>query len=260
MNRDRFQDKVVIVTGGSRGIGAAACTSFAKEGAKLVIADILAEQGKKLSDELNSQGYKTIFIKTDVSQEQEIIDLIDNTVEKYGRLDVMCANAAIIVPGLPNEWDNDALERYLDVNIKGVLWSDKHAIAQMMKQDRVNGSRGSIVNTGSMGSLVATRPNSQLYFTTKGAVRMATLSYAVGCAADGIRVNCLCPGGIRTEMVEAAIQLRGEEWLRNMEASHPLGRMGTMQEAANCMLFLASDEASFVTGICLSVDGGYTAE
>ncbi len=258
MNRMRFRDKVVIVTGGAMGIGAAACESFAKEGAKLVIADI-NEAGQGLSDRLSSAGLDTMFIKTDVTREYQVIDLINKTVEKHGRLDIMCANAGIMLPQLPNEWTESDADQTLAVNVKGVLFCDKYAVEQMLKQEKINDVRGVIVNTGSTASFVA-RPNNQLYIASKGAVKTLTQSYALGYATEGIRINCFCPGGIITPLMEEVIKARGEEVRAYLATLHPIGRTGTPQEAANAMLFLASEESSFITGACLSVDGGLTTE
>ncbi len=249
----RFVDKVVIVTGGAHGIGEADVVSFVQEGARVVIADIDEVAGEGLSDRLNSEGFDTLFVRADVTDEDQIIDLINKTVDKYGKLDVMVANAGISGPyGLPAEQSEKDLDQIYNINIKGVYLSNKHAINQMLKQ----GTPGSIVNMGSIESFIA-RPNTAPYNATKGAVKLLTQSIALAYAPNGIRCNSVCPGVILTPLVERLTQ--SAEHRQRMIDLHPLGRLGTPQEVAKAVLFLASDDSSFITGSCLTVDGGYCA-
>ncbi len=249
---NRFQDKVVIVTGGAMGIGEATCESFAKEGAKVVIADI-NEMGKEVSDKLNSLGYDTMFVKTNVASEDEVKNLVNSTVSKYGKLDVMCANAGISPYKATIDHDKDDLEHIFSINTYGAYYCDKYAVMQMQKQ----GTPGAIVNTASMFSLVG-RANSAGYAASKGAVKIITKSFALAHAAEGIRCNAVCPGVIETPLMK--IVLQSPEHKQMAIDLHPIGRLGQAQEVANAILFLASDEASFITGTTIFVDGGYTAQ
>ncbi len=251
--RNRFIDKVVIVTGGAHGIGEADVVSFVQEGAKVVIADIDEVAGKGLSDRLNTEGFDTLFVKADVTVEDQVSDLIEKTVEKYGKLDVMVANAGIggtYAP--PVDQTVEDLDLIYNINIKGVFLCNKHAAKQMLKQ----GTPGSIVNMGSIESILA-RPNTTPYNATKGAVKLMTQSFARAYAANGIRCNAVGPGVILTPMVEKLTQSPAHRQM--MIDLHPLGRLGTPQDVANAVLFLASHESAFITGTCLMVDGGHCA-
>ncbi len=247
----RFKDKVVIVTGGAMGIGKAICESFAREGAKVVIGDI-NEVGQAVSDELNSQGLDTFFVSVDVAKEVQVKSLIEATVNKYGKLDIMCANAGVTKFGLPLDHEEKDIDYLLDVNVKGVFFSDKYAVEQMLKQ----GHGGIIINSGSIGSFTG-RALTPFYTATKGAVKLLTQSFAKAYSSDGIRVNAVCPGGIETEMISKLIQ--NDEHRARVVADHPIGRLGTPQEAANIFMFLASEESSYMIGHTLIVDGGFLA-
>ncbi len=248
----RFQDKVVIVTGGARGIGEAACISFAKEGAKVAVADIL-DQGKEVADQLNAQGYDAIFVKTDVAKEEDVINLVNKTVEKYGKLDVMCANAGVSPYKPAVEHTKEDMDYAYGINLYGAFYCDKYAVIQMLKQ----GTKGAIVNTASVFSHVG-RANSAAYASSKGGVKVLTQSFALAHSAQGIRCNAVCPGVIMTPMMEGILQ--NEEHYNIMVSMHPIGRLGKPQDIANAILFLASEEADFITGAYLCVDGGYTAQ
>ncbi len=250
----RFQDKVVIVTGGARGIGETTCGAFAKEGAKLVIADI-NEMGQEVSNRLNGSGCDSIFIKTDVTKEDEVISLIAKTVEKYGKLDVLVADAGVIEYTLdPLEQSEAVYDRTMDVNSKGVFLTNMNAIRQFIKQE----SKGAIVNVSSVEA-VASRPNYAAYCGSKGAVKQMTQSFAIAFSARGVRVNSVCPGVIITPLFEQSAKIAGQAAIDGAIALHPIGRLGQPEEVASAILFLASEEASFITGVSLPVDGGYLA-
>ncbi|PAQ15446.1 short-chain dehydrogenase [Bacillaceae bacterium SAOS 7] len=245
----RFENKVAIVTGGASGIGEATVKAFVKEGAKVVIADY-ADAGQLVSDRLNDEGFDTFFIKVDVSNEEQVKTLIEKTVDKYGKLDIMFANAGIADEADIHGIDLDKWKRTIDINLTGVYLSDKYAIEQMRKQ----GHGGVIVNTGSIHS-IAGKEGVTAYAASKGGVKLLTQTLGATYAKEGIRVNAIGPGYIDTPLIAMAQgELRDE-----LVSLHPMGRLGKPEEIAKAVLFLASDDASFVSGTLLVVDGGYTA-
>ncbi|MFZ3580422.1 SDR family NAD(P)-dependent oxidoreductase [Virgibacillus sp. DJP39] len=245
----RYDGKTVIVTGGASGIGEATSIEFAKEGANVVISD-LTDTGQELSDQLNKDGYDTTFIKADVTSEDEIISLIDATVEKYGSLDVLFANAGIGGMTLVHETDYESWKKIIDVNLNGVFLCNKYAINQMLKQD--NG--GAIVNNDSIHGVVG-KERVGAYSAAKGGVKLLTQTESAEYSRKGIRVNNVNPGYIDTPLL-AELPQDAKDALADL---HPIGRLGKPQEVAKAVLFLASDDASFITGASLLVDGGYTA-
>lgn len=246
----RFQNKVAIVTGGASGIGEATVRQFVAEGAKVVIADF-SDRGASVSEELNKQGYDTFFVKTNVADEASIKAMVEATVAQYGQLDILFANAGIGAEGATHELSVQDWQRMIDINLTGVFLSDKYAIDQMLKQ----GTGGAIVNCGSIHSHVA-RGTIPAYSAAKGGVKLLTQSTAIAYAQKGIRVNAICPGYIDTPLLAGSSE-EARQYLVNL---HPMGRLGKPEEIAKSVLFLASDDASFVTGTTLTVDGGYTAQ
>jgi len=245
----RLQDKVAIVTGGANGLGEATTREFVKEGAKVVIADI-ADEGQQFSDELNEQGHETMFVKADISKEEDIKNLVSKTVEKFDKLDIMFANAGINIETDVHDMDLETWHKVIDINLTGVFLSDKYAIEQFQKQR--NG--GVIVNSGSIHSFVA-REGLTPYSSTKGGVKMLTQQIAAKYSKEGIRVNAIAPGYIRTSLINTL----SEDVVNQLENLHPIGRLGEPEEVAKTVLFLASDDASFISGVTLPIDGGYTA-
>lgn len=243
----RFEDRIVVATGGASGLGAACVEAFLEEGAKVVIADLNEELGQAYADRLNAQGNDTYFVKVDVTDEASVENLVAKTVEKYGRLDVMFANAGVGAGGAMADVEKNQWDFAIDVNLTGVYLSNKHAIRQMLEQ-----GGGVIVNTGSIHSLVA-QYSLTPYCASKGGVLMLTLAGALDYARHNIRINAVCPGYVDTPLLTKIPDER-KKWLSSL---HPLGRMGTPEEVANVVLFLASDDASFVNGSYLTVDGGY---
>ncbi len=246
----KLKDKVAIVTGGASGIGEATVRLFTKEGAKVVIAD-LSERGNNLSEELNSNGFDTLFVKTDVTKEEDIKQMINETVKQYGKLDIMYANAGIADDAPAHELSYEKWKRIIDINLSGVFLSDKYSIEQFQKQ----GTGGVIVNAGSIHSFVSL-PNPTAYSSAKGGVKLLTQNLCTAYAKDGIRVNAVCPGYIDTPLL-TKVDSKAKEHLASL---HPQGRLGKPEEIAKAVLFLASDDASFVNGTTLLVDGGYTAQ
>jgi len=245
----KLQDKVAIVTGGASGIGEATVRLFAQEGAKVVIADF-SERGQHISDELNNSGFDTLFVKTDVTIEEDIKNMVHETVNKYGKLDVLYANAGVADDAPAHELSYEKWKRTIDINLSGVFLSDKYAIEQFLAQ----GTGGVIVNAGSIHSFVSL-PNPTAYSSAKGGVKLLTQNLCTAYAKQGIRVNAVCPGYIDTPLL-AEVDAQNKEYLASL---HPQGRLGKPEEIAKAVLFLASDDASFVNGTTLLVDGGYTA-
>ncbi len=199
---------------------------------------------------MNADGYSTIFVKTNVADEADIANLVEQTVAKFGKLDIMFANAGINIESTLENLETDDWQKVIDVNLKSVYLSDRYAIKQFRKQ----GSGGVIINSGSIHSLVA-REGLAAYAATKGGVKLLTQQIAAEVSKDGIRAVAIAPGYIKTPLMNTLSQ----EVIDNLVSLHPIGRLGEPIEVARTVLFLASDDASFITGITLPIDGGYTA-
>ena len=255
----RLEGKVALVTGAAAGVegalmgfGGAAARLFAREGAKVVLTDILLEQGERSAAEIREMGGDAIFVKLDVTSDEDWQKAIEATLAAYGRLDVMINNAGTGAPANVEDTTVDVWDGQMDVHAKGVFLGTKHAIPEMRK---VGG--GSIINTSSIYGLVGS-PGSTAYHAAKGAIRIFSKAAAIQYAPDGIRVNSIHPGFMRTPMTRP----RYEDPVRHTELLEriPMGRMGTADEIAYGMLYLASDESAFVTGSELVIDGGVTAQ
>jgi NAD(P)-dependent dehydrogenase (short-subunit alcohol dehydrogenase family) len=253
---NRLQGKVAIVTGGSVGIGQATSVLFAEEGAKVVVANPNADAGEECAAGIRALGGEAIFVQTDISQEDHARRVCDEAVEKFGRLDILVNNGAVfILKGLEAsvaDW-----QRMLSVNIMGTALMSRFA-SEYMKQF----GGGAIVNLGSISSFVA-QPSFITYSSTKGAILQMTRNMAMDLAPFNIRVNCVCPGTILTRASYEHMERAGQSldaFLAEQAPMHLLNRVGDPREVAYPILFLASDEASFITGTHLMVDGGYTAQ
>ena len=248
----RLPDKVCLISGGARGMGAAIAQLLSDEGAKVVIGDVLEEEGNRVAAEIGEAGGDAAFISLDVTSEVDWKRATQQTTDKYGRLDVLVNNAGIYERATIEESSGEGWDRVMDINAKGVLLGCKAAIPAM----KMAGG-GSIVNISSVAGLVGSA-RSTAYHASKGAVRLLTKSTALQYAKDGIRANSVHPGPVTTEMLHLLFPTRDE--MEERLANIPLGRFGTPEDVAQAVLFLASDESSFVTGSELIVDGGWTAQ
>jgi len=246
----RLKDKVAIVTGGAHGMGEAEARLFTKEGAKIVVADLLADQAEAVAADIRAGGGEAIAVRTDVTSEPDWLALIDRTVSSYGRLDILVNNAGISGSSVG---DPDALEgwnRIIAVNQTSVFLGTKLAAEQMAKT-----GGGSIVNISSIMGFVGGNSGHPAYCASKGAVRIYTKAAAVRYGPQGVRVNSVHPGYMPPMLNATNQNLRAEK----IELT-PLRRLGEPIEVAYGVLFLASDEASFVTGTELVIDGGFIAQ
>jgi len=248
----RLANKVAIISGAASGMGAATARRFAKEGAKVVIADLLSEEGNALADSINATGGDATFFVLNVTDEAGWKEVVAETVRIYGRLDILVNNAGISGSATNDMLDSALWDRVMAVDATGVFLGTAASIPQMQK----NGG-GSIVNLSSISGNVGQTMVHMSYNAAKGAVRTMTKSTAVQFGKDGIRCNSIHPGlmpPMRTSGATADPVVRAK-----MLKSVPLGRTGEIDEVANAILFLASDEASYITGAELYVDGGYLA-
>ena len=248
----RLQDKVALISGGARGMGAVEAKLFAQNGAKVVIGDLLDDDGRRTEAEINESGGQCIYVHLDVTNEQSWQDAVTTAIDRYGKLDILVNNAGIYRTHNVLETPADEWDQVMDINAKGVFLGTKAAIPAM----RQNGG-GSIVNISSVAGLIGNFMSSA-YTASKGAVRLFTKSTAIQYAPDGIRANSVHPGTIETQMT--APILADEAYRQDRINRTPLGRLGTPNDVAYGVLFLASDEASFMTGSELVIDGGRTAE
>ena len=251
----RLQNKVAIITGGAMGMGAATAELFANEGAKVVIADYNEEKGLAQVEKIRAAGGEASFVKTDVSKAADVEQMVKFTVDTYGRLDIALNNAAITPDDKPlADFDEAYWERLMAVDLKGVALSLKYELKQMM----VQGGGGSIINTSSVSG-IRPQPGTPAYIAAKHAVIGLTKSAAMDYSPHKIRVNTVAPGAIDTPKLRGALEQFGFDPEAYAKQLSMLGRFADANEVAKAHLWLASDDASYVTGAVISVDGGYTA-
>ncbi len=250
----KLDGKVALISGGARGQGAAEAKTFTREGAKVVFGDIRDTEGKKVEDDIRAAGAEAVYVHLDVTNEDDWRSAVQEAVGRYGKLDILINNAGIIIPRVSieertaEEWD-----RVLGVNAKGVFLGTKHAIAAMRQA-----GGGSIVNISSIAGIGQTLHQEPAYAASKGAVRIFTKVTASQHAKDKIRCNSVHPGPVDTDMLHSAMPDR--EVLQGRLERVPLGRMGAIDEIVAGVLYLASDDASYVTGSELVIDGGALAQ
>lgn len=252
----RLEGKAAVITGASTGIGRASALLFAREGARVLLADIQDEEGASVVREVEAAGGTATYLRTDVARREDNERMIDACISRFGRLDILFCNAGVTLPRLLPETEDTEIERTLGVNVLGPLYASRHAIPRMLEQER----GGTILFTASKTGLVA-QASSPVYCASKGAVVILAKALALDYATRGIRVNALCPGIVDTPMLREfadAMPDPAEAWAE-YSAAQPMGRLGTAAECAAAALWLVSDEASFVTGVALPVDGGFTA-
>ena len=246
----RLENKVAIISGGSRGMGAFEASLFVQEGAKVIIGDVRDEVGRDLAKHIGSNA---VYMHLDVTSESDWAAVVKEATDRYGKLDILVNNAGVSARGTIEETSVDDWDRVMGINSKGVFLGTRAAIPEMRKS-----GGGSIINISSQLGLVGMAESSPQYQSSKGAVRIFTKSAAIQYAPEGIRVNSVHPGPIVTPMTEAR---RSDSAVQQVMVSRiPLGRYGESEDVAYGVLYLASDEASFVTGSELVIDGGWTAQ
>ncbi len=251
---DRMENKVALVTGGGSGIGRAAAQLFAREGAKVVIADINAEGGEETLQIMREAGSEAIFVRTDVSKAGDVEALIDKIIEIHGRLDCAYNNAGILGDIVSvADHNEEAWDHTIETNLKGTWLCMKHQIPQMLKQ-----GNGAIVNTTATAGIKGGSPYRSAYVASKAGIVSLSKCAAMEYAEYGLRINVICPSHTRTAMLKQFFELR-PELEADFIAQAPMGRIATPEEVAEGALWLCSDASSFVTGHVLAVDGGFLA-
>jgi NAD(P)-dependent dehydrogenase (short-subunit alcohol dehydrogenase family) len=250
----RLEGKVALITGGASGMGKVASELFAAEGAAVVLTDLNDDAGAQTAAGIDAAGGRALYVHADVSKEVEAKAMVDAAVDRFGRLDVLYNNAGVMLPddGSVDSMDEGIWDLTLAVNVKGVAFGCKFGVPAM-----IAGGGGSIINVASFVAWLGAATSQTAYTASKGAVLAMTREIAVEYARKGIRCNALCPGPIETPLL---MQLLSDEEKKRRRFVHiPMGRLGQAEELAKAALFLASDDASYMTGASLIVDGGLTA-
>jgi NAD(P)-dependent dehydrogenase (short-subunit alcohol dehydrogenase family) len=249
-----YAGKVVLVTGAASGIGRATALAFGRAGASVVVADTSVDGGHMTAALIVEAGGKALFVKTNVTNAADVDAMVDKAVSHYGRIDCAVNGAAVEEEHLPlGEGEDDQFDRIMNVNVKGVWLCMKSELRQMLRQE----GGGVILNVADVGGLVAA-PNRAIYSASKHAVIGLTKTAAVEYAKSDIRVNSLCPGAVKTPMLARLLE-RDPGRDKKLKSAHPMGRIAEPAEIANAALWLCSEQASFVTGHQLAIDGGLTA-
>jgi NAD(P)-dependent dehydrogenase (short-subunit alcohol dehydrogenase family) len=257
---DRLTNKVAMITGGTSGIGKATALLFAEEGAEVVITGRRVELGRRVENEIREQGGHCLFLEADHSQADACSRVVEQTLAEFGRIDILFNNAGIVTSGTAETTSEETWNETLAINVTAVWYMSKLVIPHMRRQ-----GKGVIINNGSDWSVVAGR-DAFPYIMSKGAVAMMTKAMALDYARENIRINAVCPGDTFVDRwmekgyFEGSDPVTIEEALKESSAYIPMGRFGKPEEIAQAVLFLASDDSSFVTGHLLLVDGGNTAQ
>ncbi|MEM3658133.1 MAG: SDR family oxidoreductase [Candidatus Hadarchaeum sp.] len=252
----RLKAKVALITGCASGIGAATAKVLASEGAKIVGGDVNEEQGKAIINEIQTRGGDGIFVRVDVTREDEVRSFVTYAFQNYRKIDIVCNIAGVITLGKVTDLTEEMWDYCMSVNVKGIFLICKYVVPIMSRQ-----GGGVIINVASGAGLIGTR-NSAVYCASKAAVIGLTKAMALDHAQDKIRINAICPGVTDTP-ANARIEAATGDALKARRATEqviPMGRLASPEEIARCICFLASDESSYMTGSVLVVDGGYTAQ
>lgn len=250
MNQGKLQDRVAIITGGAKGIGKATALKMAHEGALVIVLDILSEEASRVADELNSLGAKARAMTADVSKRNEVDQMVEQTLRQFGKVDILVNNAGIVRPAPLEDVKEEDWDRVVSVNLKGTFFCTQ-AVLPTMKKNKY----GKIVNIGSRASLG--KSDRTVYAATKAGLIGVTRTWALELAPHNINVNYVGPGPIATELFKS-VNPEGSEKTKAIISAIPLQRMGQPQDVANLISFLASDEASFITGQAIFICGGIT--
>ena len=252
----RLAGKTALITGGTSGIGRATAVLFAREGAKVAITGRDEVRGRVVLHEVRSAGAEGIFIRSDVRLAADCKRAVDETLKAFQKIDVLFNNAGVFFPRTVPDCPEEEWDTTLDVNLKGTFLMSKYALPHMIER-----GSGAIVNNSSGWGLVG-GDSAAAYCASKGGVVLLTKAMAIDHGRHGIRINCICPGDVETPMLPEDARSRGQSWEEYLKgaASRPLGRIGKPEEIARAVLFLATDDASFMTGSALVIDGGGTAD
>jgi len=251
----RLKDKVALITGGTSGIGSATAERFAREGAAIAITGRNEESGRRVVASIGEAGGKALFIRSDVRFSEDCQRAVEQTLERFGKIDVLFNNAGVFHPRSVVECTEQEWDETIDSSLKGAFLMSKYVLPSMIAQ-----GSGSIINTSSGWGILG-GDKAAAYCAAKGGLVVMAKAMAIDHGPDGIRVNCVCPGDVLTPMLHDDAAKRGMSWDDYAEgaAGRPLGRIGSVEEIADAVLFLASDESSFITGESLVVDGGGVA-
>jgi NAD(P)-dependent dehydrogenase (short-subunit alcohol dehydrogenase family) len=248
----KLQNRVVVITGGGSGIGRSCSLEFAREGAEVVVADLVLQSAEETAQRIRSFGGKAIACKTDVSKPDSVMQLAEFTIAKFGRADALINNAAVQVNKSVEDTSFEEWTQQVSVNLGGVFLCSKYFLPYLRE------SRGNIVNMSSVNGFFV-EPGCAGYCATKAAIIGFTKAMAIDHGKDGVRVNCICPGYIDAGLAEGYFESQRDPAAARLEAGklHALWRIGKPEEVARAAVFLASDDASFVTGTAMVVDGGF---